>query len=226
MRYILKEYDNRYYCNNINVSSSGHIQWNCSNEVDTLVVSVAIGSVDIRNIRRFIENLCNHLNRYAENISHYEYTNIGDNMYAKHLTLLEKSTNNGTQIYIPGRSYLVIAIRQEDDCINVYLPNDNDYSIYKESSLVISYHVSEGHYELEERLFRKPREAGYYKISFFPEFSSGYIDGLIYYRIENVRMPITRQMIDNKDIYIYKLKPNMQAPVVESASPQVILNRR
>ena len=48
MSYELREYDRKYYCNSIRISSDGLIQWDSSSEADTLVVCVPIGSVDVR----------------------------------------------------------------------------------------------------------------------------------------------------------------------------------
>ena len=53
MSYELREYDRKYYCNSIRISSDGLIQWDSSSEADTLVVCVPIGSVDVRLLSNF-----------------------------------------------------------------------------------------------------------------------------------------------------------------------------
>ncbi len=224
MSYELREYDRKYYCNSIRISSDGLIQWDSSSEADTLVVCVPIGSIDVRLLSNFGVSLVKLLNRANEDIPYAVYSDIGSGIYVKPLTVADKSKNNGTQLHIPGRGYLVLAMRTEGDTTYVYLPRSTDYSVYAESEMRIKVAVTEEtrRVQTSSGLFgRKSVDKSYYKISFRPEFSSGYIDGLIYYRIGNYKIPITQQMIDHREIYINKVNDNMPRPLVESVSSQV-----
>lgn len=224
MSYELREYDRKYYCNSIRISSDGLIQWDSSSEADTLVVCAPIGSVDVRSLSNFGVPLVKQLNRVNDDIPYAVYSDIGNGIYVKPLTVSDKSKNNGTQLHIPGRGYLVFAMRTEGEITYVYLPKSMDYSVYAESEMRIRVAVAEEtrRVQTSSGLFgRKSVDKNYYRISFGPEFSSGYVDGLIYYRIGNYKIPITQQMIDHREIFINKMNGNMLRPMVESTTSQV-----
>ena len=72
------------------------------------------------------------------------------------------------------------------------------------------------HVEIEtiirtEGFFRKREiETGFFRISFPPSFSNGYIDGDLSYQINNFEIPVTRQMLEQGTVYVYsEVRPVM-----------------
>ena len=164
-----------------------NLMWDNANGQDVLIVQTPFGSSAID----YIEEICHLL---------------------PNATLLpeDKARNRGCCLNGEASTYTVFSCFTDKDVCEIYQPQ-NQAMISAFCDIPLDLHVEIETIMRTEGFFRKREiETGFFRISFPPSFSNGYIDGDLSYQINNFEIPVTRQMLEQGTIYVYsEVRPVM-----------------
>ena len=229
--YKVVDYDLAHYASGLRLSGDTNLNWDSSNAQDVLIVEYKFGG------RLDIEELCEALNKLPPGSYLNEYTDIGNSMYVKYVSAIEKVRQNGCMLHTAGSSYAVICCsREADGTVNLYRYIEANFSsISCDAPLKMEVAIYQQFVPVNPNtgglftgMLRKNETETYYAIQFYPHFTSGYSDGDIFYEInisesEVIKVPITKNMIfsDTRTIYV-----KMAYPVIKGRGNKINLSVR
>lgn len=201
--YIYVESDQSCWANNLRKSVNNGIytlKWDAAPACGFLLFKSDLDA-DIANR---IESLCEKMTDMNFTNSNV-YTEIDKGIFVKSLPFGIKNTT----VVDSGR-YYVYACKKEGDIYKVYAPPTSGMGEHFADIFVkleINVSIREENKEVTEgMLFNKKtylKPSGFYFVSFMDGFDvSKYKDGDIYYMVHGVKIPITKIMIEKKEIYI------------------------
>lgn len=205
MAYILNEYKEEFDSSNLRLKNDNRLDWEGSSGVDYLLLQFAFDEeLDYEKICRRLEDGAN---GYTE-----RFVELYSGVYVKYVSSIEKVRNGGCYINSKGCRYIVLSIRKIGDDYNLYKPNpDRLRESICDAPLSIDINIREEELIVKTGIFSKETTI-FYAINFVPYFERGYTDGDLCYSVRlfdnsTIEIPITKEMIDAKTVYVKKYKP-------------------
>lgn len=220
MKYRYCAYNAEHYATGLRRESvSGHLKWDSPARQDAIIVETLFG-VDPTEKMNVI---CEKLDKVQ--LQPERFNDIGDNIAVRKVTYVEKAQKNGCEIDMEARTYTLFACTQVGDEIEVYAPRMQAMRTHsRDIPMEIKIDIYPSEREVVRFVFqRRVEQTGFYVFDFSKveeNTISSYRDGSLVYRVgESIVIPITRQMILSKKIYVKtKIKP-----IIESKSEGITL---
>lgn len=200
--YTYVDFNPACWANNIRTNTAGGkytLKWDAAPACGFLLFKCDPG----KDIEDRMDDLCKILTD-MNFIGSNDYTEIDKGIFVKTLPVGRKEV-----IVSDSGRYYVFACKEENGVYKVYAPPTGGMGEYYTDVIVkLEMHITVGEYkeEIVEGLFRRRtvfKPSGYYYVRFSDDLDvTRYIDGDVYYVAHGVRIPITRAMIEQNEIYI------------------------
>lgn len=197
MKYRHEEYNSHFFATNLRLSE-GKVKWDTENGGVTLLLQGKFSEeIDI-------QKLCEALNALQPNLQEREFIPLAPEYRGVSVRLIDaqqKAKQGGCTVREEVCRYTVYACEMnEDECI-IYEPR-RKYYVDVPAEVSITYAKV---YDRTKGFFtRKVKEtfAGFYEVVFEQKKFLNYRDGAIFYKIGEVQIPVTYEMIQAECFYI------------------------
>lgn len=175
---------------------SKNLNWDNTRGQDVVIVQTAFGedAVDI------IDEICKALS----NIELYsnQYMEVMNGVWVRYVSASDKARNKGCPLNGEASRYTVFSCSSGGSTCKVYKPKDQSM-ISAFCDIPLEIHIEVGKETRIEGFIRKSEiETGFYHIVFPIGLSNGYINGNLCYKINEFILPITREMVEQKCVYV------------------------
>lgn len=173
-----------------------NLKWDNARGQDVLIVQTTFGS----SAETIIEELCVLMESAA--LSNEKYTELKPCVWVRFVSAADKARMGGCPINNEASTYTVFACSVEGNICKIYAPQ-NQAMISPHCNVPMDIHVEVMPHTLTKGLFKKTEvHTGYYRMVFPREVAGGYNSGDLYYHVDGMKVPVTRQMIEQETVYI------------------------
>lgn len=186
----------RYATNLRREQGTRNLKWDNARGQDVLLVQTPFECSAVN----MIEELC----QAMENTAIYpdKYTEIKPGVWVRFVTAADKARMGGCPINTEASTYTVFSCCTEGDTCSIFAPQ-NQAMISAYCNIPMEIHVDVWEQTKKEGFLKKKVvSTGYYVFSFPTGFAEGYQDGELVYKVNNMMIPITRQMLEVGVVYV------------------------
>lgn len=186
----------RYATNLRREQGTRNLLWDNARGQDVLLVQTPfeMDAVDL------MEELCRRMEKVP--IHPNRYTEIQPNIWLRFVTAADKAKMGGCPLHAEACSYTVFSCCVENKVCSIFAPQ-NQAMISASCNIPMEVHICVEAQTRMEGLFKKRAvPTGYYTISFPNGFHTEYVDGDLTYRVRDLAVPITREMVAQGIVYI------------------------
>ena len=186
----------RYATNLRREQGTRNLLWDNARGQDVLLVQTPfeMDAVDL------MEELCRRMEKVS--IHPNRYTEIQPNIWLRFVTAADKAKMGGCPLHAEACSYTVFSCCVENKVCSIFAPQ-NQAMISASCNIPMEVHICVEAQTRMEGLFKKRTvPTGYYTISFPNGFHTEYVDGDLMYRVRDLVVPITREMVEQGIVYI------------------------
>ena len=209
-------YDPTHFATQLHLlESDQRLDWAISSGQSVLLIRTPFYQV----VDNSLDKLCDALNK--KDVMPTQYTELAPDMpdvWIRAVSASEKAKMGGCTLLDKPATYTVIAYDQKDEEVFLYMPQANTMNKhFCHVSFSVEIMVRRVMQEAK-RLFRSNEfyETPFYMISFPNSIADLYHDGDIYYEIDHLVIPITKDMIKNGAVYI---QSGETKPVIKTQNP-------
>lgn len=189
----------RYATNLRRDKGAGNLKWNSARGQDVLLVQVPFGW----NAEEIIGELCQAMEE--ENPPANRYVEALPGVWVRFVTAAENARMNGCPIHTEASTYYIFSCFVERDVCSIYAPPQNQAMISASYNVPMKIHVDVQMQTQMRRTAIFHREevfTGYYILTFPRDLAGSYRDGDLCCKVENMELPVTRQMLEQGVVYI------------------------
>lgn len=188
----------RYATNLLRQRGTRNLTWEGARGLDVLLVQTPFE----QRAEPMMEELCRRMEHI--NLQPNKYTEVKPGVWVRFVTAADKARMNGCPINTEASTYTVFCCFTQGEVCSIYAPQGNQAMISAYCSIPMQIHVDMWEQERTEGLFfnRRVVKTGYYIISFPQEFATGYRDGDLACRVGELDIPVTKQMLEQGEVYI------------------------
>ena len=180
--------------------------WDCAGGQDVLIIQTPYGVNPVDEIQKICEKLT------TIQLDRSEFRMIYEGVWGRIVTAADRVLQQGCPLNGEASTYTVFSYEIEDDHFKIFAPQ-NQAMITSSCDIPIEIQITVKCTTRQEGFIHKRQvPTGFYSIVFPTHISRNYMDGDIYYMVQNMQIPITKKMLENQTIYI---KTN-EKPVVKS----------
>lgn len=197
MRYQYCPNDPQRYATNLRrEQGTRNLLWDNARGQDVLLVQTpfeadAVGLMD---------ELCRQLEKLPALPT--QYTQVQPNIWLRFVTAADKARMGGCPLHAEACSYTVFSCCVENGVCSIFAPQ-KQAMISASCNIPMEVHICVAAQTKMEGLFKKRAvSTGYYTLSFPNGFQAEYVDGDLMYRVKDLVIPITGQMVGQGTVYI------------------------
>lgn len=199
MKFEFIPYDRNRYATNLQRAFDGnHLKWDSSPSQDVLLVKSAFEkplSGEEENIAAALSEL--------KSLPEGEFVKLYDNVYARYVSAREFGQNNGASITGGGARYTVFAVfLNREEGKGLIYESSNQVMIKNYCDIIAEATITCTRYMTVRGLFKRKTETDFWTVSVEDSILLGYNEGDLYYKLRNIEVPITRDMISRPEFYI------------------------
>lgn len=217
MKYQCCPHDPEQFATNLRRDSyTRNLTWDSAKGQGVLIVQVRFGEEE--NLTT--EELCEILNTTGY-LLHDEFEDLPGGISVCFVSAVDKARNSGCRMNGEACSYMVFSILPAGAVCKVFCPPDNQTMIksYVRIPLQISVQIQEE--TVLRGMFKKKEEkTGFFILSFPVDLAAVYMDGSLTYRVGDLEIPITKEMIKMGTVFV--LSPEW--PQLSVKNPGLSLN--
>ena len=196
----------RYAINTRHNKVTNCLEWDTPVGQSTLVVQCPFGERPVDKI----DQICAALEQSA--IEENVFTEILPNIFVRFISAADKGRLHGCPLNGASRTYMVFACDIEKEEYIIYEPQMQAMAApYCDIPIDVKVEV------LQQKktvgwLKKEEVPTGFYIMEFIGESFGGYLDGDLQYKIADMHIPITNEMVKQRRVYIKSdIKPNVIA---------------
>lgn len=172
------------------------LMWDNARGQDVLIVQTPFG----QEAAPLLEALCQSLNTSQMSLS--QFCQVLPGVWVRYVSAADKARNNGCPLHGEASTYTVFACQREGELCKIFRPQ-NQAMISQSHSIPLEIHVVlQKETRLEGFFRRREVETGFYKMIFPPTLGANYLDGSLCYRVGEFQVPVTKEMIEQGEVYI------------------------
>lgn len=172
------------------------LTWDNAQGQDVIIVQTAFGV----SASAILDEICEALNRNERPLT--DYVEVMDKTWVRYVTAADKARNSGCHLNGEASTYTVFSCQKEGDLCKIYRPK-NQAMISQSCSIPLEIQATvQKVTRLEGLLRRREVDTGFYMISFPSTLAEKYFNGSLYYRVNGLEIPVTRQMVKQGSIFI------------------------
>lgn len=201
MKYQYAPYAGNFFATMLRRDGTTHnLMWENSNGRTVLIVQCPYG----KNPFERMEEICAAMEQ-AE-LEEETFMEVLPDIWVRKVTAIQKVRGKGCPLRGEASTYAVFCCEENEEegiCL-IHAPQTEKKSrLDIPAEMTVS--VTKGTVEVKKGLFGRKteiQETGFYRIEFPASGTAGYNDGDLAYYINKLQIPITRQMIEEKVIYV------------------------
>lgn len=173
-----------------------NLMWDNARGQDVLLVQTPFqqSATDI------IEKLCEAMSGISIHVE--KYTEVLPGVWVRFVTAADKAKLGGCPIHNEASTYTVFSCATEGNVCCIFAPQ-YQAMISAHCDIPMQIHVTVSEQTRTEGIFKKRLvSTGYYILSFPAGISNGCKDGDLAYKVRNITIPVTRQMLEQRTVYI------------------------
>ncbi|MEF2955186.1 MAG: hypothetical protein U0O33_11930 [Blautia sp.] len=209
MKYQYVPYDGAFYATMLRRDvNSGNLMWDNAKGRSVLVVQCPYGDNPFEKVRE----ICNALEKTE--LEPDNFIEVLPDIWTRMVTAVQKVREKGCPMRGEASTYAIFCCEEKEDVCILYAPQTEKKSkidIPAEISAIIKKETVEVRKGFLSRRTEQV-DTGFYSINFPNGGIPGYYDGDLMYFVGKLQIPITRQMLENKKIYIKtNIKPDIKS---------------
>lgn len=178
-------------------NTSKKLAWDTSKGVDTLVVQTAYEE----EVNTVIPSLCKELSQKDLRVG--TYSKVMDNVWVRYVPAEEKAANGGCEIHMKASRYTVLACQRMENICEVYGLYERGMNIpYFDIPLEIHIDIKKQISEYGRGRKKSRNLTTFYTLTFPKELKTAYIEGSLCYRVEDLEIPVTYEMVSQETVYV------------------------
>lgn len=173
-----------------------NLMWDNARGQDVLIVQTPFQQAAVG----IIEELCEAMSRSSIHVD--KYTEVLPGVWVRFVTAADKAKLGGCPIHNEASTYTVFSCATEGNVCCIFAPQ-NQAMISAYCDIPMQIHVTVSEQTRTEGLFKKRVvSTGYYMLSFPTGISNGCKDGDLAYKVCNITIPVTKQMLEQGTVYV------------------------
>ncbi len=199
MKYICSPNNPARFATNLRQDkATKKLMWDCANGQDVMIVQTPYGSSAVDRINEICEKLPN------ITVMPEKYMEVITGIWVRFVSAAERARNSGCPINGEASTYTVFSCYTQNGTCEIYMPQ-SQAMISPFCNIPLDLHVViKNETRREGSIFRKREvDTGFMSISFPNSFGAGYVDGDLSYKIENIEIPITKEIIEHGVVYVF-----------------------
>ncbi len=197
MEYQCASYDPERFATNLRRDAvTRNLTWDNAKGQSVLIVQTPFG----QSASDRLSDICSALSEAS--LYPGKFTEVPGGIWVRMVSAADKARNKGCPLNGEASTYTVFSCEVDEDICRVYEPL-NQTMLSASCDIPLKLHV-EIHkiMRTEGRIRKREVDTGFYEISFPADFSCKYVEGSLYCQVENLKVPVTRQMIEEREFYI------------------------
>jgi hypothetical protein len=202
MNYLYCPNDPERYATNLHRdSATRNLAWDSARGQDTLLVQTPFGQDPAEQMPRVCTALADTELRSGA------FTEILPGIRGRIVTAPEKARSGGCPLNGEASTYTVFSCQTDGENCRIFAPQ-NSAMITSCCHVPLEMHIELSPVTRREGVFKKKDvPTGFYRMNFPSPFSASYRDGDICYRLEELEIPVTREMMEHRYAYIRADRP-------------------
>lgn len=204
MRYEYVPNDPQRFATNLRRDSAGgNLTWDNARGQEVLIIQTPFGQSAMDKMPQICEAL-------PSAPPHGRYAEVLPGVWARFVSAVEKARNNGCPLNGEASTYAVFACDTQQDVCHIFQPQEQTM-ITPCCDVPLELRVDVAKSTRQEGVLRKRVvETGFYRLTFPENCGKGYVDGDLRYQVGNLVIPVTRQMLEQGEVYVKtEVKPRL-----------------
>lgn len=197
MEYQCVSYDPGKYATNLRRDPvTQNLNWDSARGQSVLIVQTPFG----QSASDRLPGICRSLSDLS--LSPGKFTEVSDGIWVRMVSAADKVRNKGCPLNGEASTYTVFSCDMDNGVCRVY-ESQNQAMLSSFCDIPLKLHVEiRKIVRTEGRIRKREVDTGFYEISFPADFSCKYMEGSLYCQVGGLKVPVTRQMIEQKEFYL------------------------
>lgn len=173
-----------------------NLMWDSARGQDAVIVQTPFGTSAVEQMKE----ICQRLEEIA--VIPDQYTELFGGVWIRFVTAAEKARNSGCPLNGEASTYTVFSCHVNKEVTQIYEPM-NQAMISASCDIPLEVHIElKKEVRIEGIIRKKEVETGFYCMIFPAGMGNGYVNGTLKYQIGAFEIPITKEMLEQRTVYV------------------------